>query len=186
MKLTLARHGETIENVNRIVQGQSHGTLTENGHQQAEELAKKLQSRHFDYIYSSDLKRCTDTAEYIRKFHQKTPFKLTESLREYSFGRYHGKPSNEIEWDKIPGDIYIRKPGGGESLLEGRDRVLKFLGKIYEQYPSENILFITHGGPIRIIRQYMLDRPLDELRNFEIENCEVFEFAITEPIIIDP
>lgn len=182
MKLTIARHGQTIENVNGIVQGHSHGTLTTTGHEQAKALAKSLKNRDFDYIFSSDLKRCTDTSDYIRKFHPDTPYKTTEALREYSFGKFHGIPSNQIDWSKIPGDMYNSKPGGGESLLEGRDRVLAFLQKIYSEHPNDRILFITHGGPIRVIRQYVNHRPFNELREFEMDNCAVFEFEINAPI----
>ena len=35
MKLLIVRHGETVENLQRICQGQSHGTLSEKGIKQA-------------------------------------------------------------------------------------------------------------------------------------------------------
>ena len=37
-KLLLIRHGETVDNVNRIMQGQTPGKLTENGINQARSL----------------------------------------------------------------------------------------------------------------------------------------------------
>ena len=40
--LLLARHGETVDNANRIMQGQTQGRLNENGIRQAEELAGRM------------------------------------------------------------------------------------------------------------------------------------------------
>lgn len=41
-KLLLIRHGETVDNVNRIMQGQTPGKLTENGINQARSLGAEL------------------------------------------------------------------------------------------------------------------------------------------------
>ena len=37
--LYLARHGETVDNANQIMQGQTQGELNENGLRQAQELS---------------------------------------------------------------------------------------------------------------------------------------------------
>ena len=44
--LYLARHGETIDNANKIMQGQTQGRLTDNGRKQAAELADRLSEVH--------------------------------------------------------------------------------------------------------------------------------------------
>ena len=51
--LLLVRHGETIDNVNRIMQGQTQGELTETGVRQASNLAESLANTHID-IYMSN------------------------------------------------------------------------------------------------------------------------------------
>ena len=40
--LYLVRHGETVDNANHIMQGQTPGELNEKGVQQAKELAEQL------------------------------------------------------------------------------------------------------------------------------------------------
>ena len=40
--LMLVRHGETVDNANRIMQGQTQGQLNETGIRQAEEVAISL------------------------------------------------------------------------------------------------------------------------------------------------
>ena len=44
--LLLVRHGETEDNVNQIMQGQTQGRLTENGILQAQRLAEELANHH--------------------------------------------------------------------------------------------------------------------------------------------
>ena len=65
--LYLARHGETVDNANQILQGQTQGMLNEKGQEQAENLAKSLDGIHIDAVIASDLKRAVDTAEVIAK-----------------------------------------------------------------------------------------------------------------------
>ena len=40
--LFLVRHGETVDNANKIMQGQTQGELNENGREQAAELAAQM------------------------------------------------------------------------------------------------------------------------------------------------
>ena len=50
--LLLIRHGETVDNVNRIMQGQTPGRLTDNGVEQARLLGKQLAHMHIDAFVS--------------------------------------------------------------------------------------------------------------------------------------
>jgi broad specificity phosphatase PhoE len=185
MKLTLARHGQTIENVNGIVQGQIDGTLTDMGKAQAQELAERLKDVHFDQIFSSDLKRCTDTAAYILRYHQKTQFTETENLREISFGAYQGRPAAEIDWGTIEGSFINRKPGGGESIQEAGKRVINFTNAVLADNQDKNVLFITHGGPMRLIKAEVEElsvKELEELFKSVVDNGGTWEFDINAPL----
>ena len=64
-RLLLVRHGETVDNVNRIMQGQTQGRLTLNGIEQARELGRQLRSEHIDVFLSSDLARAVETLRII-------------------------------------------------------------------------------------------------------------------------
>ena len=73
-RLLLVRHGETVDNVNKIMQGQTHGRLTLNGIEQAHELGRQLRGEHIDVFLSSDLARAVETLEIIKKeTHPQTP-----------------------------------------------------------------------------------------------------------------
>ena len=45
--LYLVRHGETEDNVNQIMQGQTHGRLTANGIAQAQQVRDQMASESF-------------------------------------------------------------------------------------------------------------------------------------------
>ena len=59
-RLYLVRHGETVDNVNKIMQGQTQGRLTTKGEAQAREVMEKMRTEHIDAFVSSDLKRSID------------------------------------------------------------------------------------------------------------------------------
>ncbi|MDQ5885858.1 MAG: hypothetical protein QG570_153 [Patescibacteria group bacterium] len=178
MKITAVRHGETEENVGRIVQGHLPGRLTDEGKQQATRLADELKNVVFDRIYCSDLQRCRDTAFYIQKESPHLPIDFTPALREISFGSFQGQPASNIDWDAVPGNFYTRKPGGGESMLEFNKRVLDFVNELYNKYPDSDFLFITHGGPMRMLKSAIDDESLEELFQKTIENTALWKFQV--------
>ncbi|KIW80493.1 hypothetical protein Z517_07109 [Fonsecaea pedrosoi CBS 271.37] len=55
------RHGETQDNIDRILQGLRDTRLTEKGHREAQVLADKLRGQHIDAVYHSPLLRIVQT-----------------------------------------------------------------------------------------------------------------------------
>lgn len=73
-KILLVRHGETVDNVNKIMQGQTPGRLTLLGMEQARELGRQLRGEHIDVFLSSDLARAVETLRIImEETHPQTP-----------------------------------------------------------------------------------------------------------------
>ena len=67
MIIYIVRHGQTEENLQRILQGHMPGTLTEQGKEQVQRAAEQLSKEgvKFIRIVSSDLKRAMDSAQII-------------------------------------------------------------------------------------------------------------------------
>ena len=63
--LILVRHGETDWNVEGRWQGQIDVPLNVNGHQQAQRMAESLMHAPITAVFSSDLRRASDTASYL-------------------------------------------------------------------------------------------------------------------------
>lgn len=102
INLYLIRHGETVANKNKILQGQTNDhPLTEEGEQQAENLGRILRHKRWHRRYCSDLPRAATTAKIAlnQRYQQEeeaengeTELIHTEHLREVCFGVKEGYP----------------------------------------------------------------------------------------------
>ena len=63
--LTVVRHGETNDNLARILSGQTNTPLNQTGDSQATAAGKQLADDSFDLVLSSDLIRAARTATLI-------------------------------------------------------------------------------------------------------------------------
>lgn len=152
MKLYLVRHGETIENLKKIVMGQRHGILSKLGKKQAKQIARSLKNHKFEAVYSSDLKRAADTAREITKFHPHLTAIYTKSLREASFGKLEGKPRKQAEifFAKLPGTFMSKRAISGEAPKDLRKRVKSFINHLLKNHKNDAVLIITHSGVIKM------------------------------------
>lgn len=150
------RHGETDYNAVNRIQGQTDIPLNEAGLLQAECAGKRLKSKHFDVIYSSDLNRAMVTAQKIADGRKIIP---DERLREWDLGHWQGKLMSEVrelypEEVAVLGervDIVVKD---GESALQLRDRAAAFVTEIVRKHPGKEILCVTHGGFMRTFLMY--------------------------------
>lgn len=87
------RHGQTFFNLYNRMQGWSDAPLTEKGVNDGKQAGIRLKNIHFDYIFSSDLKRAVDTAKLLLASHPQTRFTTPvqdPDFREVFFGVYEG------------------------------------------------------------------------------------------------
>ena len=156
-KLIVARHAESLGNVETIYQGKVPGTpLTDAGKAQALGLGKDVaaQPMKIAAIYCSPLLRTKETADAVAKA---TGAKVIvdERLREVEFGDYEGK---HVDFDDL---AFVRERRAHklekhqiESIyhLEGMEtwssievRVGEFLDEILPKHKGEAIVVVTHA-----------------------------------------
>ena len=85
--LYLMRHGETLFNQRRKIQGWCDSPLTKKGIEQAKKAGELLKDIHFDHCYSSTAERCCDTLELVT--HQ--PYQRLKGIKERYFGVFEGE-----------------------------------------------------------------------------------------------
>ena len=119
--LILVRHGETVDNVNHIMQGQTQGQLTAQGLLQAHRLAESLRSEPIDVFVSSDLKRSVDTCRVVAEGHGKDVV-TTPLLRERDWGSFTGRYIPSLKGETWPDDIESLEAHGQLSGLDGACR----------------------------------------------------------------
>ena len=144
MEIYYTRHGQTIANINSIIQGQTGGELTKEGFNQVFLLGKRLSEIKFDYIYCSDLHRTKQTLETILKQQKFPPLEknifFVKSLREINIASLVGQPcEKEIKIRNNPLHPYrFNKTGeNDESYYEVFLRISLFIDEIIQKFLGE-------------------------------------------------
>ncbi len=174
MNIYLIRHGQTRLNKAKQMQGRLDEPLSVNGKRQAEQMHEQLADIPFDAVYASPLRRAHLTASIVSGWKQDDII-LDERLLEVSFGKYEGKNyytmglGMTLYW-AVPEIFPV--PDTVETLDEMRARSRSFLQDL-EKQDYENVLIAAHGGILRAMNGYLLDRKNGLLWRPKMGNCEV-------------
>lgn len=160
--LYLARHGETVDNANKLMQGQTQGQLNEVGMRQAEELRDRLTDVHFDAFIASDLKRAVDTACIVATPHH-LDVVTTTLLRERDWGSFTGHYIPDLKNAEWPDDV--------EPLDQLLRRAREFLRFIKTNYRGKQVLAVGHGIVNKAIQAVHYGKQMNEVER--MANCEV-------------
>ena len=167
VKLLLVRHGETVDNVNQILQGQTQGMLNENGRNQARQLCDHLAQTSIDIFMSSDLERAIETCRMIAEPHG-LPVVTTPLLRERDWGGFTGEYIPDLK-DKVwPSDV--------ETLESLKSRAATFLDELRMKYEGKTVLAVGHGIINKAIQSVFYDKAMNEID--KMGNAEIREILI--------
>lgn len=163
-EIIAVRHGQTVANKTGVLQGQSDTPLDEVGLLQAQAIATRLQKRHFDIAYSSDLSRAMVTAQTIAEFHSGLQIIPSPALREWNLGELQGQSYNDliIKYPEImnafkhEGDI--PHVAGIETIFEFHLRVSSCLDKIAAENLGKRVLLVSHGGAMQRMLAYTMGK----------------------------
>jgi broad specificity phosphatase PhoE len=159
-ELILARHGETVWNVEKVYRGRTDVNLDEVGIEQAELLGKYLSNWELDAIYSSPLKRALDTANIIARY-QKIGVQIAEGLIDFDYGKWQSLPEQEAkrlyptlhkEWHNNPHKV---KMPGGESLEDVRRRAIGVVDDVLSKYQG-SVVLVSHRVVNKVLICFLL------------------------------
>lgn len=165
--LFLVRHGETVDNVNKIMQGQTHGELTDNGRRQASGVMRRMENWHIDAFVSSDLKRALDTCSIIARPHG-MEVRTTALLRERDWGGFTGR--------YIPGLKDVPWPGDVETQEQLLARAAAFVEFVKKEYPGRTVVAVGHGIINKAILSVVFNKAMRDVPR--MDNAEVRSFFI--------
>lgn len=155
-KIHLIRHGLTSGNLEGLYVGHTDVPLCDEGKAQILNMKESYTYPNTDFVFSSPLKRCIETAKLI--YPAIKPI-IIDDLIEYDFGEFDGRSAAELHEKQPLFDRWLKgeagvKPPFGESNEEFAKRVCDCFVKIVDgiiKSGTENSAIITHGGVIMTI-----------------------------------
>lgn len=185
-KLIIVRHGQTQMNVDSLFFGKLDPELTELGKKQAEGARQKLKKFKYDNIYSSDLKRASQTAQIVNYMNKEIVY--DKRLQEIDFGIFEGLTYSEIK-EKYPEECKKSQLDWenydfetGESPKEMQERAVSFIKSL--DLEKDNLI-VTHWGVIGCILSWYLSSRLQSYWKYSIDNggIAVIEFCDDFPVL---
>jgi broad specificity phosphatase PhoE len=171
MKLILARHGETLANLQKVIQGQRPGELSPRGHDQARLLGAFLDQERVDRVWASPLNRAVQTAAAVAG-HRHLNVVFLPELMERCFGELEGQHFSDyflaLEKSGLPFNRF--RPPGGESLEDVEQRLLPVAGQIREIPQGETLVLVAHSVINKVLLKILLHKGLDEWDSLRQDN----------------
>lgn len=203
LKVYLVRHAEPAVPPGRRFLGQADPPLGPKGEEQARRLADRLArllaeggtgdstgtgapgiprtpgATRFDAVYTSDLRRCLQTAEIVVGSSEVPVFPLPR-LREIDTGLWEDLTFEEAA-RRYPAEYAAREKDligypfpGGESFRDLQARVVPaFLDLVAESLAAgrRTLLLVGHRGPNRVLLCHLLGLPLEALFSIGQDYC---------------
>jgi len=177
-RLILLRHGETLWNRERRLQGTSDQALSDRGQEQAERLAAAL-SGPVAKIYVSPLLRARQFAAPLAERSGLSP-EVIEELREMSFGLFEGLTYEEMDDEMRQAfECWLSNPArygvpGGETLHVLSRRVGVAVQKMTDNLEEgKSVVAVSHGGVIRTAVARLLGMKLASVANIQVDTGSI-------------
>jgi broad specificity phosphatase PhoE len=181
--IVLVRHGETDWNREHRFQGHADTPLNEAGRRQAHELAGVVRAEGVSVVYTSPLRRASETASIVAD-DLGLELRELEALREIDVGDWQGLTVDEVR-SRFPEYADVGWHAGwpnGETHEELGRRVVPALLELGRLHSAERVLGVTHAGPIRaaLMAATGLSQAESRAQIGPLHNCAVFRFAIRD------
>lgn len=176
----LIRHGESVWNGERRIQGNQDPPLSPRGLQQVELLARRLNAYlpGAAAVYASPLRRAAETAQTVRAA-MGLPLFTDAGLREMCLGKWEGMTVPEIQ-AAFPGtyeawlaDPLMHPAPGGEHLEAFGKRVTDGFERVRAAQPEKDVILVSHGGPIKALLCHVLGLEIRSLFRIKQDNTAV-------------
>jgi len=164
MEVVLVRHGETEWSRDGRHTGRTDVPLTERGEEQARAVGLALRGRAFALVLSSPLQRALETAR-LAGFSPET----REELREWDYGEYEGRRTDEIRQEVPDWTIWDYGAPGGESPSQVGARADRVVAEL--RVVDGDALVFAHGHLLRVLTARWLGLAPREGRLFALDSA---------------
>ncbi|MFC6181226.1 histidine phosphatase family protein [Lactiplantibacillus daowaiensis] len=178
--LYLMRHGETLFNQLKRIQGACDSPLTAQGIADAKRVRQYFASQRliFDHAYCSTQERAVDTLELVTS----QPYERLKGLKEWNFGVFEGQ-SEVLNPTIRPGqagygDFFVQYQG--ESGQQVQARMVKTLTTLMRQPDHQQVLAVSHAGAcFMFLNQWLTPAEIAE-QQIVLNNCAILKFTYAD------
>lgn len=183
--LWLIRHAEVEPRYHSIFGGRIDMELSEEGHGQASALARYLESRQFEALYASPMRRVQQTlAPLLANDQLPQPVVLSE-LREVDFGDWTG-----LSWERVKEKFGVsafswleqleqaRIPNA-ESAAQLRSRLEPCLRDILRSHKRGDVAVLCHGGVIRMLLAILTGWSFGAMGGLEVDYASISQVSVS-------
>jgi probable phosphoglycerate mutase len=160
-RLYLIRHGQSAGNAEGRFGGHGPTPLSELGKKQAEATAKVLAKEGINAIYSSDLARAVETANFLAKLLD-VEVRTSADFRERHVGVLEGLTFDESK-EQHPDDYYAlvhrnvnHVISGGESYRHLLRRITGKLHEVIRDHAGQRVAIYSHTGALCFMTLHLL------------------------------
>jgi alpha-ribazole phosphatase len=174
--IDLLRHGDTGQ---RSYRGQLDDPLSALGWSQ---LRAAVEGRRWARVVSSPLRRCADFARELAQA-RGLPLRIDPRLAEYHFGAWQGVPIEtlaETQGEALArfwADPVAHPPPEAEPFARFRQRLGDALDDVAREAREHDILVITHGGAIRLLRCWAEGRGYGDMAGIDVPHASLHRLA---------
>ncbi len=155
-RIGLLRHGITIWNEEKRIQGSMDSPLSDHGKEMIKAWAKQLMTEDWDRIIASDLGRVRETVALLNAA-LKLPLFFDSRLREMHWGKWEGLSVKDVYnreailVEKMVQAGWEFRPPEGESRKEALIRAKSGISEAARRWPGQKILVVCHLGIIKCL-----------------------------------
>ena len=182
MEIYIVRHGETLWNRDKRLQGSTNIELSDYGRELAIKTGNALSDVRIDKIFSSPLIRAYETAELIRN-NRDIEIITDERIKELNFGDFEGQNFSElIANEALTFKYFFKQPHlyepdkNGESLEHLIERAGNFMSEVIEplEKDCERVMIVADGALNKAIMSYVKKHAIKDFWSGGLqENCNV-------------
>jgi broad specificity phosphatase PhoE len=178
----LIRHGNT-EVGDRIVGRRKGVHLSRTGREQADDLARRLESIRFSAVFCSPRERTQETALPFARGHG-LAVSVLEALDEIEFGEWTDMTFEALErmreWKLFHTFRSATRPPGGELMIEVQTRMVAAVERLRRQFPGGAVALVSHGDPLRCVISYYAGIALDLMLRITVDTASVSVVTIND------
>ncbi|HIJ89425.1 MAG: histidine phosphatase family protein [Desulfobulbaceae bacterium] len=184
MKTTiyLIRHGLTAANNDDVFAGRTQEPLHPEGVAQIVAVGKQLAGCGICKIFCGPLARTRQSAGIVADQLNVT-VEANEALTEINIPHWDGLKKEMIRarfgseyptWHDDPAGFYV---AGCETIGEVQNRAVACMERIFQGYPGQNLLVVSHLIVVRSLLLHYQARPIEDFRAIKVGNAQVSQIV---------